>query len=153
MKRKVGGKNVFVIHGHDKAALGELCKIIEESDFIPILLKEQPMKGATTLIEKFEGLAPQCNFAIALMSPDDKSFDALKHKGESERFQARQNVLIELGWFMAHLGRERVYIVVKGDVDMPSDILGVEVFRCRRRVSETASQIRDVLKATRAVRS
>src|ERR1043166_4555859 len=115
MRRKVGGKAVFVIHGHDVKARDELVKIISEAGFTPVLLKDQPMQGARTLIEKFEIWAPLCNYAIALMSPDDKTFNALKGRGD-ERFTARQNVFIELGWFMGQIGRERVYIVVKGSV-------------------------------------
>jgi predicted nucleotide-binding protein len=151
MKRKLGGKNVFVIHGHDADAREELVEIISDAGFTPILLKDQAMQGAATIIEKFEQWAPQCNYAIALMSPDDKSFQDLKSKGDDERFRARQNVLIELGWFMAHLGRSRVYIVVKGNVEIPSDIVGVEVIRCKKKISERASQIKRVLAFTRAL--
>jgi predicted nucleotide-binding protein len=107
------------------------------------------MQGAKTLIEKFERHASHCNYAIAIMSPDDKSFAALRKRGD-ERFRARQNVLIELGWFMAHLGRDRAYIVVKGNVEIPSDIVGVEVIRCNRRISECAAAIKSILLATRS---
>ena len=142
---------MFVIHGHDVKARDELVKIISEAGFTPVLLKDQPMQGARTLIEKFEIWAPLCNYAIALMSPDDKTFNALKGRGD-ERFTARQNVFIELGWFMGQIGRERVYIVVKGSVDIPSDIVGVEVIRCKSRVAERAEDIKNMLTSNRKVR-
>ena len=39
--------------------------------------------------------------------------------------RARQNVIPELGYFLAKLGRERVCALKKGDVETPSDIHGV----------------------------
>jgi len=39
--------------------------------------------------------------------------------------RARQNVIMELGWFMARLGRKRVVILHQGEVEIPSDISGV----------------------------
>jgi predicted nucleotide-binding protein len=103
-----------------------------------------PLTGSATIMEKFEAAAWRCNYAIALLSPDDKTFDKLKTKGD-ERFRARQNVLIELGWFMAHIGRDKVYIVVKGNVEIPSDIIGVEVIRCKSKIREKAEKIKNML--------
>jgi predicted nucleotide-binding protein len=144
MKRKLGGRNVFVIHGHDDEARQELVKIIAEAKFNPIVLQDMPLTGSATIMEKFEAAAWRCNYAIALLSPDDKTFDKLKTKGD-ERFRARQNVLIELGWFMAHIGRDKVYIVVKGNVEIPSDIIGVEVIRCKSKIREKAEKIKNML--------
>ena len=39
--------------------------------------------------------------------------------------RARQNVILELGFFLGRLGRERVCPLVKGDVETPSDYVGV----------------------------
>ena len=65
-------------------------------------MSREEVHGSTTLIEKFERVAVTCNYAVALLTPDDKQFEELTG---DDRFRARQNVLIELGWFMAHLGR------------------------------------------------
>ena len=39
----------------------------------------------------------------------------------------RQNVIFEMGFFLAHLGRKsgRVILLHKGPIDLPSDISGV----------------------------
>ena len=39
--------------------------------------------------------------------------------------RARQNVLIELGYFIGHLGRKHVCALKRGDVEIPSDFDGV----------------------------
>jgi len=53
-----------------------------------------------TIIEKFERYASQCAFAVVLMTPDD----GVQVPDSTEaKWRARQNVIMELGWFMARL--------------------------------------------------
>src|SRR6267142_1156088 len=60
-----------------------------------------------------------------LVTPDDEGH--AKDKPEEKAFRARQNVVLELGMMLAHLGRARVAILMKSDVTMerPSDIQGL----------------------------
>ena len=44
---------------------------------------------------------------------------------DSLRPRARQNVLLELGFFIAKLGREHVCTLAKGDLEIPTDFAGV----------------------------
>ncbi len=60
---------------------------------------------------------------MVLLTPDDKASPA--GSSTEEKWRARQNVIMELGWFMARLGRERVLLLHQGSVEIPSDILGV----------------------------
>ena len=48
-------------------------------------------------------------------------------KAEENELQprARQNVILELGYFFCGLGRDRVCILYEEDVELPSDIHGV----------------------------
>lgn len=39
--------------------------------------------------------------------------------------RARQNVVFELGYFIGRLKRKHVVALVKGDIEIPSDIAGV----------------------------
>ena len=39
--------------------------------------------------------------------------------------RARQNVLLELGYFLGKLGRDKVCALKKGEVDIPSDFAGI----------------------------
>jgi len=39
--------------------------------------------------------------------------------------RARQNVILEIGYFLGQLGKARVRMIVKEDIDIPSDLHGV----------------------------
>ena len=78
--------------------------------------------GAARLSKKFEDHA-DVGFAVVLLTPDDAG--APDGAGEGFKPRARQNVILELGFFLGRLGRERVCSLVKGDVETPSDYDGV----------------------------
>ena len=112
---------IFVIHGHDEAARETVARFLEKLELEPVILHEQANKGRT-IIEKFEDHADVA-FAVVLLTPDDVG------KGKDEncdpKLRARQNVILELGFFLGRLGRKRVCPLVKGDVETPSDYDGV----------------------------
>jgi len=66
---------------------------------------------------------------------------------EDQRQRARQNVIFELGYFVAALGRGRVCLLLKGDVEIPSDLYGV-VYTTLDRANgwkiEVARELKDV---------
>ena len=112
---------VFVVHGHDGEAKEIACRFIEKLGLEPVVLHEQANEGQT-IVEKFEKHSDVA-FALILLTPDDKgeSVNAL----ENLRFRARQNVVLELGYFMGALGRKNVCALHKGGIEMPSDYTGV----------------------------
>jgi hypothetical protein len=115
-----GSNKVFIVHGHDDAALHGLARFLEKLGLEAIVLIEQPNKGRT-IIEKFEDSAGEVGFAVVLMTPDDVGGAV----GKDSSVRARQNVLFELGYFSGKLGRGRVCLLRKGDVEIPSDLFGV----------------------------
>ena len=112
---------VFVIHGHDEAARETVARFLERLGLEPVILHEQANKGRT-IIEKFEDHADVA-FAVVLLTPDD--IGGLNDGQLELRSRARQNVILELGFFLGKLGRQRVCPLVKGDVETPSDYDGV----------------------------
>jgi predicted nucleotide-binding protein len=112
---------IFIVHGHDEAALQGLARFLEKLDLKVIVLREQPDQGRT-IIEKFEQSSADVGFAVVLMTPDDvgSSVGATDHDART-----RQNVIFELGFFAGKLGRGRVCLLRKGDVEIPSDLFGV----------------------------
>lgn len=114
------GKKIFIVHGHDGGARDAVARTVSELGLDPIILHEKPNQGAT-LIEKFEKNA-DVGFAIIIVTPDDvgraKDDDTLMDR-------ARQNVILELGYFVGRLKRKRVMVLRKGDVEVPSDIFGM----------------------------
>lgn len=114
-------RRVFVVHGHDEAALQGLARFLEKLGLEAIVLKEQPDQGRT-IIEKFEASADDVGFAVVLLTPDDLGGSV---KSEIPDARARQNVIFELGFFAGKLGRGRVCLLRKGHVEIPSDLYGV----------------------------
>jgi predicted nucleotide-binding protein len=112
---------VFVVHGHDEAALHSVARFLEQLNLKPIVLREQPDRGRAT-IEKFEEYAGQVGFAVVLLTPDDLAGSPAT---SAQSARARQNVIFELGYFAGSLGRGRACLLRKGDVEIPSDLYGV----------------------------
>lgn len=134
------GDRIFIIHGHDEAKWRELRDLLEDRlNLKTIVLKEEPGAGET-LIRKFEDFAHGCGYAFALLTPDD----FVDKEGKSY-FQARPNVLFELGWFYGHFSRDRVCIVKKAETVMPSDLSGILSIDFHKNVSEGLAQIQDEL--------
>lgn len=118
---KTVSRRIFVVHGHDDGAKQTVARFLTNLDLIPIILHEQPNKGRT-VIEKFVDHSDVA-FAVVLFTPDDMGYPA--EKASEAKPRARQNVLLELGFFMASLGRDRVCVLYKSGVEVPSDYAGV----------------------------
>jgi predicted nucleotide-binding protein len=116
------GRKIFLVHGHDEAAKQEVARFLERLRLEPIILHEQLNRGQT-IIEKFERHSAEAHFAVVLLTPDDIGYAAGREA--EQRPRARQNVVLELGFFVAKLGREHVVALNKGDVEIPSDFQGV----------------------------
>jgi hypothetical protein len=114
--------SVFIVHGHDDAPLHKVARLLAKFSLSVAVLREKVNRGMT-LIEKFENFAAKAGFAVVILSPDDVG--GLRGKDSETRPRARQNVILELGYFLASLGRSRVFVLSTGDVELPSDFVGV----------------------------
>ncbi len=116
------GDEVFVVHGHDNEAKETVARFIENLGIEATILHERTNSGKT-IPEKFEEHAGKAGFAIILLTLDDVG----KSKDETDgpKPRARQNVILELGYFWALLGRARVCVLYKEGVELPSDIHGI----------------------------
>ncbi|WP_428331879.1 TIR domain-containing protein [Novosphingobium sp.] len=112
---------VFVVHGHDDGAKHELARFLEKIELEAVILHEQANQGRT-IIEKFLACADEVGFAVVLFTPDDLGGAST---APVQVARARQNVVFELGYFVAKLGRGNVCLMRKGDVEIPSDLFGV----------------------------
>jgi predicted nucleotide-binding protein len=113
-------KKVFIVHGHEDGPKQAVARFLTKLGLEPIILHEQPSRSRT-IIEKIEEHG-DVGFAVVLLTPDDEG--RVKGAGELEP-RARQNVIAELGYFVARLKRERVCALVKEGVEIPSDFSGV----------------------------
>lgn len=114
--KKISGNTVFIIHGHDNFLKVEVQLLLQRAGVNNIVLHEQADKGRN-IIEKLIEETESANYAIALLSPDDELNNGTK--------RARQNVILEIGYFLGKLGKSRVRVLKKGDVEIPSDLSGV----------------------------
>lgn len=117
----VGAKirRIFIVHGHDEGARESVARYLEKIGFEPVILHEQANKGRT-VIEKVEANS-DVSFAVVLLTPDDEG----RKLGGPMELRARQNVLLELGYFIGKLGRANVCAIKKNEVAIPSDFAGV----------------------------
>lgn len=85
-----------------------------------MILHEQANRGRT-VIEKVEANS-DVGFAVILLTADD---EGRVRGGDALEARPRQNVLLELGYFIARLGRENVCTFKKGELEIPSDFAGI----------------------------
>jgi predicted nucleotide-binding protein len=116
------GQAIFLVHGHDNGAKHGVARFVQHVTGIPpIILAEQPNRGQT-IIEKIERHAWNVSFAIVLLTADDEG--GLKGAHDLKP-RARQNVVLELGWFIGAIKRENVAILCEPGIELPSDTLGL----------------------------
>lgn len=114
---------VFIVHGRDKTYKDSVARLLEKLFLHPIILHEQPNQGRT-VIEKFIDNAI-VGFAVVILTADDKGGVQGTATKKNLHPRARQNVVLELGYFMGKLGRKRVCALYQDGVELPSDYVGV----------------------------
>ena len=140
-RRPTLNNRIFVVHGHDIAAVDQIELLLRRWGLEPIILRDKPNMGLT-VIEKVEAYA-EVGYAIVLLTPDDL--------GGSSRGslapRARQNVIFEWGYLMAKLGRDRVACLYRKGVELPSDLHGIVRIEFEQEIKESAEEIRRELVA------
>ena len=132
-------KSVFLIHGHDEKTLEEVEVFLKSLEVEPVILKR--IGGPDqSLWQKFKRWSKDIKYAVAILSPDD--LGASKHEYDSEyegqrvgarslQYRARQNVILELGYFYGYLDWDKVFVLFKAasnpypKFEMPSDLAGI----------------------------
>ncbi|SEO67906.1 TIR domain-containing protein [Mucilaginibacter sp. OK283] len=116
----VTNNDVFIVHGHNNEIKINVARTLEKLGLNPIILHEQANSGKT-IIEKFEEHS-KVGFAIVLLTDDDLG---KAKRDEDLNYRARQNVVLELGYFIGKLGRNRVCPLYTKGVELPSDLYGL----------------------------
>jgi predicted nucleotide-binding protein len=134
---------VFIVHGHDELIKSDLEIFLREIGLQPVVLHREA-DGGRTIIEKFEKYS-NVGYAFILLTPDDIGYPVSEEgKPDSERKKerrARQNVIFELGYFVAKLGRQNVCCLYKQDVALPSDISGIAYKKFQHSFQEVTLHI------------
>ncbi|MEI7999632.1 MAG: TIR domain-containing protein [Candidatus Omnitrophota bacterium] len=130
--------HVLIIHGRGDSGDELQKRIIQNSEYdkSPIYGIAQPLimdltgMGAVAVPDVFESSASQVSAAIAIVTADDVGGFArsqgkeLSAKELRLKPRARENVWVEIGWFWGRLDRQRVFLWLKDELDLPSDLQG-----------------------------
>jgi predicted nucleotide-binding protein len=88
------------------------------------------------VIEKLEQYAEEAELVFVLMTPDDYAPEGFG--------RARQNVVLEFGYFLGRLGRTsgKVVLLYKQGVEMPSDLSGIVAIDITKGILAADEEIR-----------
>ena len=128
---------VFIVHGRNLTPATEIARFLEKLGLIAVILHEHPRAGAT-LIESVERVACHVDFAVVVLTPDDvgalkSEIDAAQDNSEKVaklKPRARQNVILELGYFLGRLSRQRVCVLRKGGLEIVADLSDMHGVLC-----------------------
>ena len=140
---------ILIVHGRGDKGTDLLNEIINAGDSVELkgigkpLIMELSGKGALSVPEVFERFASCVSATIVIVTADDVGgYARLDGKGgdsddEGKMLErelpatelrltprARENVWVEVGWFWGRLGRRRIFLWLKDDVPLPSDLHG-----------------------------
>jgi len=133
-ERQQVNSSVFVVHGHDLDARNLICHYLVELDVEPVVLAKA--RGSSQfLLQKFFEVSNRASFAVVIVSADDfgaplTQYDSPGVGDRALQFRARQNVILELGFFYGRLGWENVFVLQKPaprvfpNFERPSDLDG-----------------------------
>lgn len=133
---------IFVVHGHDTHSRDQLELALRRLGLEPFILMNASGSGKT-IIEALEGRIGRdysSDFGIVLLTPDDMGY-AKRDGREKEEPRARQNVILETGMLLSSLTRQRIAILQKGHVDLPSDLQGVIRLNFNDHISEIVPKL------------
>jgi predicted nucleotide-binding protein len=142
------GKQIFVVHGHDPEAREQLELVLHRLRLSPFVLLNTA-GGGLTIIEALErqiGVNAEAEFGIVLFTADDMGY-GIDEGATAAKPRARQNVVLELGMLMSSLGRDKVVMVIKGFVDLPSDAQGIIYLRFEKHIKEIVPKLAERLHA------
>ncbi len=133
----------FIVHGHNEKMKLSLKNYLQNILHLPepIILHEQPNQGRT-IIEKFEEYAERSYLIFVLLTPDDLSAD--RNDSLEVKRRARQNVILEMGYFLGLLGRRsgRVILLHQGPLELPGDLSGLIYIDISNGIEAVGEQIR-----------
>lgn len=115
-------EKIFIVHGHDDVAKTYVHHFLNQLTGKDAVILHEQGNSSQALIEKLENAASEIGYAVILLTPDDLG----RAKTDTElETRGRQNVIFEMGYFMALLGRDKVAVLHQNDVAEPGDIRGM----------------------------
>ena len=128
----------------------EIQEAFDHDKFVVEIWTDGVFNASKTAIEDLTSLLGRIDFAVVLLTPDDKITSRSKRS-----FSPRDNVVFELGLAIGAIGRSRTVILLpRGEkLKLPSDLLGVKPIdyptgdspTLRRRLGPACNEIRKMV--------
>ena len=131
---------IFVVHGHDTVALEQLELVLRRLKLDPYILRDNDGESKTLIEALEQKLYKEAAFGIVLLTPDDYGYPKTS-SNEDRQPRARQNVILELGMVLASLGRDRMVLLKKGALEIPTDVGGIIYLEFNEHVKEVAAKL------------
>lgn len=122
LARQPESRRVFLVHGRAEREKEAVARLLERLGIDVVVLHEQPNMGRS-ILAKLRDYA-DVGYAVVLLTSDDRGGLA----GDCESMlkpRARQNVVLELGFFLAKLGDSRVCCLSAAELERPSELDGI----------------------------
>lgn len=105
-----------------KRKLAQIIEILKKNNIVVKPWTTDVFNLSKTTIENLEICLQECDFAILIVTSDDKTI-----KNGKEVMSPRDNIIFELGLAMGYLGRERTICLLHEPtkIEFPSDLSGV----------------------------
>lgn len=119
LQKKMRKPTIFI--GHGRSVLWrDLKDHLHDKHMFEIQAYETDDKSSGYIFENVENMIKKASFAILILTNEDEMADGI--------FRSRQNVIHELGFSQAKIGRKNTLVVVEESVDWPSNIQGIDHF-------------------------
>ncbi len=117
-------KKIFIVHGRNISMRDRVSALLGRLKLDYVVLESEHNSGAT-IIEKFLRNSQDCGYAIILFSADD--IGKINQSDAIFKSRTRQNVILELGYFLCKVGRKNIVILheIGHDIEKPSDFDGI----------------------------
>jgi predicted nucleotide-binding protein len=139
-------RKVFIVHGQNHSVRDRIELFLVKDLRLETVVMQEEANGGRTLPEKFEDVAADCAFAVFIVTADDRFSDA---DGKAI-VRARQNVILEVGYFWGKLGRKHKIAVLVEDapgLELPSDLQGIGWIPITADLAHTKERLRKELGA------
>jgi hypothetical protein len=124
-------RRVLVIAGHSDSTTGELAALLQDLELETIFYSDVFTRGVTVI----EKLTVMATYAFVLLSPEDL---ALLWRPASP---TKENLMVQLGYFIGKLGRDRICLLVRSDTELPYELQGYSYITYKERISEVSLAI------------
>jgi hypothetical protein len=114
--------NIFICSSVEGIKIAQEIQEKLDYDGYSIDIWDDVYNLSTQTLERLDEIKNRYHFGVFIMTPDD-----LVTKRDEIKYSSRDNVILELGFFVGAIGRKRCFIVFPREADMarPTDILGL----------------------------